>query len=46
MAEVAAICDTVVVVARGKVVAQGPPDELTSATNARNLEEAFVELTA
>jgi sodium transport system ATP-binding protein len=46
MAEVAAICDTVVVVARGKVVAQGPPAELTSANNARNLEEAFVELTA
>ena len=46
MAEVAAICHTVVVVARGKVVAQGRPAELTSATNARNLEEAFVELTA
>jgi sodium transport system ATP-binding protein len=46
MAEVSAVCDTVVVVARGKVVAQGSPAELMRSSNARSLEEAFVELTA
>jgi sodium transport system ATP-binding protein len=46
MAEVALVCDTVVVVARGKVVAQGSPVELMRSSNARSLEEAFVELTA
>ena len=33
-------------VARGKVVAQGSPAELMRSSNARSLEEAFVELTA
>ncbi len=46
MAEVSLVCDTVVVVARGKVVAHGSPDELMRSSNARSLEEAFVELTA
>jgi sodium transport system ATP-binding protein len=46
MAEVSAVCDSVVVVARGKVVAQGSPAELMRSRNARSLEEAFVELTA
>jgi sodium transport system ATP-binding protein len=46
MPEVSAICDTVVVVTRGKVVAQGTPDELMRLSNARSLEDAFVELTA
>jgi sodium transport system ATP-binding protein len=46
MAEVSAVCDTVVVVARGKVVAQGSPAELMRSSNARSLEEAFMELTA
>jgi sodium transport system ATP-binding protein len=46
MAEVSALCDAVVVVARGKVVAQGSPAELMRSSNARSLEEAFVELTA
>jgi sodium transport system ATP-binding protein len=46
MAEVSAVCDSVVVVARGKVVAQGSPAELMRSINARSLEEAFVELTA
>jgi sodium transport system ATP-binding protein len=45
MAEVSLVCDLVVVVARGKVVAQGSPAELMRATNARSLEEVFVELT-
>lgn len=46
MAEVSIVCDSVVVVARGKVVAQGSPAELMRSSNARSLEEAFVELTA
>ncbi len=46
MAEVSLVCDHVVVVAGGKAVAQGSPDDLIRATRARNLEEAFVELTA
>jgi sodium transport system ATP-binding protein len=46
MAEIANLCDSVVVVARGKVVAQGSPDELIRSRQARSLEEAFVELTA
>jgi sodium transport system ATP-binding protein len=46
MAEVSAVCDTVMVVARGKVVAQGTPADLMRASNARSLEEAFVELTS
>ncbi len=46
MAEVSALCDCVVVVARGTVVAQGSPTELMRSSNARSLEEAFVELTA
>jgi sodium transport system ATP-binding protein len=46
MAEVSLICDSVIVIARGKAVAQGSPAELVRATNARSLEEAFVELTA
>jgi sodium transport system ATP-binding protein len=46
MAEVSAVCDNVVVMARGQVVAQGSPAELMRLRNARSLEEAFVELTA
>ena len=46
MAEVSALCDTVIVVAQGRVVAQGSPAELMRSSNARDLEEAFVELTA
>jgi sodium transport system ATP-binding protein len=46
MAEVSLVCDSVIVIARGKAVAQGSPAELVRSTNARSLEEAFVELTA
>jgi sodium transport system ATP-binding protein len=45
MAEVSTVCDRVIVIARGRAVAQGTPAELVDATNTRNLEEAFVELT-
>ncbi len=45
MTEIAALCDRVVMVARGRVVAEGVPDELLRSTGTSNLEEAFVALT-
>ncbi len=44
MQEVSAICDRVVVVARGRVVAEGTPAELLEATGRDDLEAAFVDL--
>jgi sodium transport system ATP-binding protein len=44
MQEVAALCDEVVVIARGGVVAAGTPDEIRARTGQENLEEAFVQL--
>jgi sodium transport system ATP-binding protein len=44
MQEVAALCDRIVVIAQGRVVAQGTPDELRARTGASNLEDAFVGL--
>ncbi|MDO8680644.1 MAG: ATP-binding cassette domain-containing protein [Acidobacteriota bacterium] len=45
MQEVSALCDTIVVIARGKIVASGTPDDLRSLTGHQNLEDAFVALT-
>ena len=45
MQEVSALCDSIVVIASGRVVAQGTPDELRSQTGHANLEDAFVALT-
>ncbi len=42
MQEVAAVCDEVVVIATGKVVACGTPDELRARAGTPDLEEAFV----
>ncbi|NMO19765.1 ATP-binding cassette domain-containing protein [Pyxidicoccus fallax] len=42
MQEVAALCDRIVVVAHGKVVADGTPDALRASTGKDSLEEAFV----
>jgi sodium transport system ATP-binding protein len=42
MQEVSALCDRVVVLARGQVVAEGTPDELRRATGKKSLEDAFV----
>jgi sodium transport system ATP-binding protein len=42
MQEVSALCDRVVVIARGEVVAEGTPDELRRATGHDSLEDAFV----
>ncbi|MBZ4418067.1 ATP-binding cassette domain-containing protein [Myxococcus sp. RHSTA-1-4] len=42
MQEVAALCDRIVVVAHGRVVADGTPDALRERTGKDSLEEAFV----
>jgi len=42
MQEVAALCESIVVVAEGAVTAAGTPDELRQATGQDDLEEAFV----
>ena len=44
MQEVAALCDRVVVMAKGKVAAEGTPDELCELTGESALEEAFVKI--
>ena len=44
MQEVAALCDRIVVIARGRVVADGTPDELRAQTGLANLEDAFVRV--
>jgi sodium transport system ATP-binding protein len=41
---VAALCDRIVVIAHGRVVAQGTPDELRTQTARSNLEDAFVQV--
>lgn len=42
MQEVAALCDRIVIIAKGRVVAAGTADELRAATGQSNLEDAFV----
>ena len=42
MQEVSALCDRVVVIARGAVVAEGTPDDLRRMTGRESLEDAFV----
>jgi len=44
MQEVAALCDRIVVIARGRVVADESPDALRAQTGEANLEDAFVKL--
>lgn len=44
MQEVAALCDEVVVIAHGTVVATGTPEEIRAQTGEANLEDAFVRL--
>ena len=45
MQEVSALCDTIVVIARGRIVSSGTPGDLRSLTGKQNLEDAFVALT-
>jgi sodium transport system ATP-binding protein len=44
MQEVAALCDRVIIIAHGRVVAQGTPDELRARAGEASLEEAFMRL--
>ena len=44
MQEVSAVCDRVVVMARGLVVAEGTPEGLKAATGQATLEDAFVKV--
>jgi sodium transport system ATP-binding protein len=44
MQEVGNLCDRIVVIARGRVVAAGTPDELRAATDCESLEDAFVRV--
>jgi sodium transport system ATP-binding protein len=44
MQEVAALCDHIVIIARGRVVAQGSTDQLKAIAGLENLEDAFVRI--
>ncbi len=44
MQEVAALCDRIVVIAHGRVVADETPDALRAQTGETNLEDAFVKI--
>jgi sodium transport system ATP-binding protein len=44
MQEVAALCDRIVIIARGRVVADGSSDELRRQAGEQNLEDAFMRL--
>ena len=44
MQEVAALCDRIVIIANGRAVAAGTPDELRAQAGEDNLEDAFVKL--
>ncbi len=43
MQEVAALCDRIVIIAKGQVVASGSADQLREQTGEANLEDAFVK---
>jgi sodium transport system ATP-binding protein len=43
MQEVAALCDRIVIIAKGQVVAAGTADELRDRFGEANLEDAFVK---
>ncbi len=44
MQEVAALCDRIVIIADGRVMAEGTPEELRAKAGIDNLEDAFVRL--
>ena len=44
MQEVAMLCDNIVIIAHGRVAAQGSPETLRRATGQENLEDAFVSV--
>jgi sodium transport system ATP-binding protein len=44
MQEVSALCDSIIVIARGRIVASGTPQQLRQQTGHESLEDAFVAL--
>ena len=44
MQEVGALCDRIIIIAQGRVVANGTPDELRAQAGEQHLEDAFVKL--
>jgi sodium transport system ATP-binding protein len=44
--EVRSLCDSLVIIARGSVVAQGTPDEICRLAETESLEDAFMTLTS
>jgi sodium transport system ATP-binding protein len=44
MQEVSALCDDIVIIARGSVVAEGAPEAIREASGCASLEDAFVKL--
>jgi sodium transport system ATP-binding protein len=44
MDEAERLCDSIAIIAQGKIIAHGSPDELIARTGKINLEEAFVAL--
>ena len=44
MQEVAALCDEIIIIAKGRVTAQGTTDELLAMSRKDNLEDAFIVL--
>jgi sodium transport system ATP-binding protein len=44
MQEVSALCDRIVIIAHGRVLADGTPEEIRSRAGKENLEEAFVSV--
>jgi sodium transport system ATP-binding protein len=44
MQEVSALCDRIIIISGGEVVANGSPDELLKITGQSDLEEAFIDL--
>ena len=45
MQEVSALCDRIIIISTGRIVAAGTPDELREQSGQANLEDAFVLLT-
>jgi sodium transport system ATP-binding protein len=44
MQEVAALCDRIIIIAKGRIAADGTPDELCERSGKANIEDAFVAL--
>ena len=44
MQEVTALCDRVIIIARGRIMAEGAPQDLMEQTGQNSIEEAFVHL--